>query len=381
MEYTLLNYAEYDINLFNRIFELCPDGVVCKDSDFRYVSINQSYKDMFGVNDERTFLGKTANIFLSEKNRQLITDADTEVRDYLKPINYVINIEKNKILNVTSSPIIKNGVFAGIISCIRDITQEEIIKEKFVNRHFNHINAEKQLQSQRETFVASVGHDLKNPVIAQIRGLELLLDGAFGELNKEQREIASMILDSCRYMKGMLSSLLDTYRNYGGEIKLDFSEFSLTELVNECVSEMLYVAGDKELKILPEYSGAHIISADRIQIRRVIMNLLTNAIKYAYKSTDLILRVFEESGNVYFEFENKSPFIPEEKQKTLFEKYVSYAEIHKELGTGLGLYASKKIIESHNGKIYLKSFRDDRNIFGFRVPVEQNCNIVKEISL
>ena len=107
---------------------------------------------------------------------------------------------------------------------------------------FESIDSERKLQTQRETFVASLGHDLKNPTIAQIRSLELLLKGSFGELSNEQKELLEMVLDSCRYMNGMLATLLATYRNYGGAIKLNFENFSFSELLQECVTEMLYVA-------------------------------------------------------------------------------------------------------------------------------------------
>ena len=76
-----------------------------------------------------------------------------------------------------------------MISIIKDITQEEAIKEDFVNRHFEYINTERKLQAQREIFVASLGHDLKNPTLAQIRCLELLLSGDFGEISNEQKEL------------------------------------------------------------------------------------------------------------------------------------------------------------------------------------------------
>ena len=78
------------------------------------------------------------------------------------------------------------------------------------------IDDEKHLQAQRETFVASLGHDLKNPTLAQIRAVELLLKGEFGSLTEEQQEILGMLLDSCKYMNAMLSSLLATYRNERG---------------------------------------------------------------------------------------------------------------------------------------------------------------------
>lgn len=235
----------------------------------------------------------------------------------------------------------------------------------------NNIDAEKQLQTQRETFVASIGHDLKNPTIAQMRGLELLLKGDFGNLTSEQTEIIEMILDSCRYMNGMLSSLLATYRNYDGAVKLNFEEFSLPDLVMECVSEMIYVAKDKNVGIsIDSKLKNDIVIADRVQIKRVIMNLLSNGIKYAYKDSLLSLNIYSEGSKACFEFENESPYIPKDMQRAIFAQYVSYASTHNELGIGLGLYASKKIIEAHSGKIFVHSSKDEHNRFGFKIPAK-----------
>lgn len=371
---------DFGTNLLDMIFKFYPDGIVCKDSSLKYISVNQSYCKLFSILDAQAILFDSQNKFLPKENIKLINDADNEIRNTLHPLNYVLN-SNDKIVSITSSPVIKESQFIGIISCVKDITQEEKLKEEFVNKHFRHLDSERQLQAQRETFVASIGHDLKNPTIAQIRSLELMLKGAFGKLSYEQSELLSMILDSCRYMNGMLSSLLATYRNYGGAVKLNFEEFSLSGLVNECISEMVYVARDKNLNIQTNFSKINIIFADKVQIKRVIMNLISNAIKYAYKNTTLKLSVYNDCQNIGFEFENKSPYIPEEKQKSIFAKYVSYAGTHKELGIGLGLYSSKKIIESHHGKIYVKSFKEDRNIFGFKIPIKQKNNCKKEILL
>ena len=105
------------------------------------------------------------------------------------------------------------------------------------------------------------------------------------------------------------------------------------------------------------------ICADKVQIKRVIMNLLSNGIKYAFKNSELKFTTINNNDRLSFEFENNSPFIPKEKQKTLFKQYVSYTGTSKELGIGLGLYASKKIIEAHNGNIFVKSYKEDKNIF------------------
>ena len=368
-------------DLLDMVFKFYPEGIVCKDSDLRYINVNDAYCKFFSLDSPNDILYRNNNNFLPDNVIKLIYDADNEIKKNHYSLNYILNINNEKILSVTSSPILQNNIFLGIISCVKDITQEEILKENFVDKHFKYLTREKILQTQRETFVASISHDLKNPTIAQIRGLELILKGSFGNLNAEQSEILKMILDSCRYMNGMLSSLLTTYRNYGGAIKLNFTEFSLLELVKECVSEMIYVAKDKALNILTNSNAQDIICADRVQIKRVIMNLLSNAIKYAYNNTDLKLSLLNDSENTYFELENQSPYLPKDKQKSIFARYVSYAGIHKELGNGLGLYASKKIIESHCGEIYVKSFEEGKNIFGFKIPVKQNSDRVKEVIL
>ena len=245
----------------------------------------------------------------------------------------------------------------------------------------NNIDCEKNLEAQKETFVATLGHDLKNPTIAQIRGLELLLKGDFGEISAEQREILEMVLDSCRYMNGMLSSLLATYRNHSGVIKLQIEEISFSSLITECVSEMEYVAKDKGVEIfITKNLGCDCVNADRVQLKRVVMNLLSNAIKYAFKNTIIELRLSLDVDMFTLELENDSPYIPEKQRALIFGRYVSYASTLHELGNGLGLYTSQKIINSHNGEMFVESFEDNKNIFGFRIPKKPKIdNLIKDI--
>lgn len=364
------------VDILDMVFKECPDGIVYKDKTLRYRAVNSAFCRYHNIEDKNNILGEKDNIYISNDIMKLIQDADKEVMESGSPINYVININTKTLLNITTFPIFFDNIFTGLISIVKDITQEEALKEDFVNRHFEYINSERKLQAQRETFVASLGHDLKNPTIAQIRSLELLLKGNFGKINLEQKELLEMVLDSCRYMNGMLSSLLATYRDYGGVIKLQFEDFSLTDLVNECVSEMIYVAKDKGINIsITNKTKSSTVQADRVQIKRVIMNLLSNGIKYAFPDTILSLRIYNIKDFIGFEFENESPYIPEEKQKAIFAQYVSYAAAHNELGIGLGLYASKKIIDGHNGKIFVKSYKNNRNSFGFRIPVIQKSNL------
>ena len=232
------------------------------------------------------------------------------------------------------------------------------------------------LQKQRETFVASLSHDLKNPTIAQIRAIELILKGKFGKVLPEQREIMEMLLDSCKYMNAMLGNVLATYRNEKGTIKLASEKVSIADLAAECTDEMVYLAKDKGIKITLENNAQKdTVWGDMIQIRRVIMNLLSNSIKYAYSNTELKLFVYNEENYTCFRFENKSPYLPPEIQERIFARYISYSKAHS--GIGLGLYTSKKIVDAHGGYMFVKSYENETNIFGFKLPNDECLKDIK----
>ena len=234
------------------------------------------------------------------------------------------------------------------------------------------------LQAQRETFIASLSHDLKNPTIAQIRAIELLLKGKFGQVLPQQKEIMEMLLDSCKYMNAMLGNILSTYRNLKGTINLESEEVSISALAVECTEEMIYLAKDKNIKVtIKDVAEKPIIYGDKVQLRRVVMNLLSNSIKYAYANSELSIFIYNKDKYTCFRFENKSPYIPPERQEQIFARYISFSQ-NWSGGIGLGLYASKKIVEAHGGTMFVQSFEDERNIFGFKIPNDEELKNIKK---
>lgn len=227
-------------------------------------------------------------------------------------------------------------------------------------------NSKKKLEKQKDSFIASLGHDLKNPITAQIRALELILKGNFGILNTEQQEILDIVLDSCKYMNAMLTTLLHTYRNNEGAVKLNYEKLDLVMLSRNAIESAQYIAQEKGIALnFISNEPSCIFEGDFVQIRRVITNLISNAIKYAYSHTQINIYVTKTKEYVEFRFENESPYIPPERQTAIFEQYITYAKENNTQGTGLGLYASKKIIEAHGGELYVKSYEEGRSIFGF----------------
>lgn len=238
-----------------------------------------------------------------------------------------------------------------------------------VTTFLRNIDAEKRMTEERETYIATLSHDLKTPTIAQVRALELLLSGQLGELNSEQKEMLKLTLDSCNYMYDMVYTLLSTYKFENGEISLNYSTFDLAGMISECIHEISNLASANSITLTFHFSDCDCeVYADRIELKRVIINLLSNAINYAYSTSNVEVYLTQIGDSVEVKVINAGPFIESDVLDKLFRKYVTHSEKFNKVGIGLGLYLSKKIIEAHNGKILAESNQDNKNMFGFIIP-------------
>ena len=235
------------------------------------------------------------------------------------------------------------------------------------------IENEKRINEQRETYIATLTHDLKTPTIAQVRALELLLSGQLGPFNDEQKEMLNLTLDSCKYMYDMVYTLLPTYKFENGDVVLNYSSFDLVEIISDSINELSNIAHENNIRLKFIHKDAICnVDADRIELKRVIINLLSNAINYAYTYTEVFIYLKKIGDNVEVRVKNSSKYIDPESMSKLFRKYVTHSEKYNKVGIGLGLYLSKKIIDAHNGKIIAESSQNEHNTFGFIIPV--TCN-------
>ncbi len=239
------------------------------------------------------------------------------------------------------------------------------------------IDEAKKLEVQKELFLATMTHDLKNLLQAQISSLQLLSKGKFGTVSEKQKEILDMIDESASFMKDMIYSILSTYKYENGIVQLNKVDFDIDDLIHICIEEAQYLAQEKNIFI--EYrkeSDKSIVNADESQIRRVISNILNNGINYAYKNTKIIISFVQEDETISIKIKNTSEPIPESMRKRIFEKYVAGNGISR---IGLGLYFCKKVIEAHNGRISLNAY-GNHNEFVIELPMrksELNTNVLR----
>lgn len=230
-----------------------------------------------------------------------------------------------------------------------------IVKSQIYNVLKNQ-KAKEILTSEQDSFFASVAHDLKTPISAEINALQLLLDNNFGELEKNQQEILEDILNSTKFMQDMVENLLSKNKIDYGQIRLSKQVYSLKDLTLHCVELTKYILSDKNQKVKFKCSLENtLLPIDFLEMKRAIHNLIANASSYSPNGKEIIVEVFKHEDNIGVSVQDFGKGITLENQKDIFLQYMSHAKKYKTIGSGLGLYITKRIVEAHGGEIILES--------------------------
>ncbi len=240
----------------------------------------------------------------------------------------------------------------------KNLSLEEIIKQ------------EKQLQLFKEEFAATLTHDMKVPVIAELNSLNYLIDGRFGMLNDKQLEILRLMKASNQELKELIENMLETYRLEQKKIKLDKSKNYLNPFINSIVDEMGQIAIESEHKISVDLSQTENfeLEFDVFQLKRVIKNLIQNALSFSPNSSEIIIRSELYNEKIKLLFTNKGSGISAEDLDLIFQKYYCGHSKFRKAGTGLGLYLSQQIVLAHNGKIEVDSSKEEETTFILTLP-------------
>lgn len=365
--------------LFEYLLENSQDIITLTDLNLNYIFISRAFLKTYNLFHSSQVIGKNmkniipTECFLTVKNQTETVIASREP----KVCTFKLNSGKNKerILKRTSIPVVENSEITGLLSVSRDITNEENLKLKLVEKVYQLntlLSNEKKLKAQKEIFMATLTHDLKNPVQAQLMSLKLLQTEEITK--KEKCELIEELIESSNYMNGMLCSILQTYKLDNGIIELEKQYFDVEELIKKCINEVKALAKSNSIEIVCKFNINHKkLFGDSVQLRRVIGNIMNNSLHYGYKNTKLNIDIHLRKGNMVFDFENTSDEIPQDIKNHIFDKYVTNNKLS---GAGLGLYFSKKVVEAHSGHIYLTA-NGNNNKFTFEIPLKQTNNNVK----
>ncbi len=231
----------------------------------------------------------------------------------------------------------------------------------------NLLDKENQIFHDKESMLAMVSHDLKNPVNAGIMALKLLENNKLSPLNSYQEELLDNIYGSLHYMKDLIENILDRYKLANNVYKLNLISVDFGEFVASIVDETKYIFTSKfqSVKIQNELKNKY-IDIDLLEIKRVINNLISNSSIYSPENSEIIIRLFEKGNSVYFMIENKGKGI--KNPYDVFKKFYTNNSSLKSFATGLGLYIVKEIITAHNGEVFIESEIDNFTRITFSLP-------------
>ena len=213
----------------------------------------------------------------------------------------------------------------------------------------------KELDFAKTNFIATVSHELKTPIAAIKMSLQLLEKQETGITNDDQKQLIESIKDDSQRLLKITGELLELSQLETGNIQLNMEKSNPTEIVNYAIEAVKTQAEQKQIalvidseKNLPE------VKADLEKTAWVLINFLTNAIRYAPENSVIKIHLKTEKSQLVFQVTDKGQGIDNRYQTKVFDKYFQIPGSHKS-GTGLGLAISKEFIEAQNGTIGVES--------------------------
>ncbi len=231
----------------------------------------------------------------------------------------------------------------------------------------------KELIATKDKFFNIVAHDLKNPFTSLLGSSELLFNNINHLDTNNIRDLAMILNDSAKAGYAILQNLLDWSRSQTGLLKINPERLNLRILIDENISILQLPASNKEIKIFNEIKEDVFVFADKNMINTVLRNLLSNALKFTYKSGKVILSTMITSDEVVVSVKDTGIGIPEDKIDKLFsiDTNNSMPGTENEQGTGLGLKLSKEFVEKLGGKIWVESVEGKGSEFKFAIPISK----------
>ena len=242
----------------------------------------------------------------------------------------------------------------------------------------------KELDQQKSEFISLASHQLRGPLTA-IKGYSsLILEGDCGPVSADVKNSVETIYKSTEALVVLVGDYLDVSRIEQGRMQYDYSDFDVKILVDTVINEMtpnINLAG-LDISFEVKADGDFMIHADQGKIKQVIINIIDNAIKYT-KAGSIKVTLSKDNANkkLLISIKDTGVGIPKEILPRLFEKFTRAQDANKTniMGTGLGLYVAKKMIEAHNGKIWAESEGKGKGSNIFIELLSLNANNLKKV--
>jgi PAS domain S-box-containing protein len=339
------------------VIDNIPGIIWWKDINSRYLGCNRKMALMAGANNPKELIGKSdfdlpwagqaLQYRIADKR---VIDSNTADYHIVEPIEQ--HDGKIAWLDTSKVPLRDaEGNVTGTVGNSVDITK--IVK----------------LTEQREDFMASLAHDLKVPIVGAIRAFDVLNSGLVGPLTDDQAKFVKKLHQSHEHLLSLIQNLLQVLRYEASADEMQIDHCELSSVFRSCLSDLQSIAKDKKIEIKEEIPEEIMAMADHLAMKRLLMNLVSNAIKFTPNGGRIAVAVKKYETDITISVTDTGAGINKEDQKKLFQRFWQGGGVKKYAAeTGLGLYLCRQIAEGHGGQIAVESEAGAGATFLVRFP-------------
>lgn len=355
------------------ILNTMQQSIIVEDKDQNIIFANPAFYKLTGYSQE-DILGGNWSILVPEKTKeeidQIIRERDGEQADHYEA-EVLSKTGETIPVYVTTSPILKNDRFNGIIVVLTDIRMLKE-KEKELSRAKEKAEASDKLKSE---FLANMSHEIRTPMNGIMGFIKLLKrEGCADDMWKHYVDI---IYQSSNQLLRIINDIVDYSKIQAGHYEIEEDEIVLNKFIlniRDMFNEEKVTYGKNHLDIqlnIPDNYEGFVIYSDERKLKQILSNLMENALKFTDEGYVEIGYYIKEK-QIYFYVKDTGIGISDDKQEVIFEKFIqadgSYSRNYG--GTGLGLTITKKLAELLDGAISLHSKRDEGSIFTLTIPLK-----------
>lgn len=233
-----------------------------------------------------------------------------------------------------------------------------------------------EISTYKTKFLSNVSHELRTPLNAIIGFSDLLDQGYAEKLQPKQQEYLNHVLKSSKHLLRLISDLLDLQKIEAGKMNILPEPLNIAPLLKDVVDSVQPLAGKQNLSLkmaLPQVIP--IIKADPVRLKQMIYNLLSNAIKFTPAKGEVELKVVVVPDCVQISVRDTGIGLDEIGMKNLFQEFRQATDRGRELGSGLGLALTKKLVELHHGRITVESALGAGSTFTIELPITWRSSV------
>ncbi len=349
------------------ILEGIADGVMVADADGRVILFNAAAERILSIN---------RNQALDRHQDEILSLYGNETRGWLSQIerwkedpagkdeggdafiSHRLEVGR-RYVGVRVSPVVsQGGEFLGIVSVFRDIT------------------AEIEADRAKSEFVSTVSHELRTPMTSIVGYVDLMVNGAVGELTEMQLSFLKKVKNNADRLTILVNDLLDISRIEQGHIELQREPLVLMDVVQQVVDLMrpkIEEKGQSIEVVMPE--GLPEVHADAARLNQIVTNIVSNAYKYTPIGGAITLYAYVRDEMMHVAIKDTGIGIAPENQQKIFDRFYRVEDdpaVYEVSGTGLGLAITLSLIQMHGGEIWLESVLGTGSIFTFSIPLAED---------